>query len=50
MNGAGDVTRVPLVFLAHIAQLDLARAKQVLDLLGRGLGDALFDVREVVAI
>src|SRR5437773_1494403 len=45
-----DVAGIPLVFLANVAELDLARADQLLDLLGRGLGDALFDVGEVVAI
>src|SRR2546428_10047790 len=50
VDRARNVARVPLVLLANVAELNVARADQVLDLLGCRLVDALLDVGEEVAI
>src|SRR6266550_1359 len=50
VDRAGDVSRVPFVLLADVAELHVARADQVLDLLRRRFVDSLFDVGEEVAV
>src|SRR5438309_2253236 len=50
VDRAGNVASVPLVLFANVAELDVARANQVLNLLGCRLADALLDVGEEIAI
>src|SRR5207248_5649953 len=50
VDRAHDVSRVPFVLLADVAELHVTRTDQVLDLLRRRFVDSLFDVGEEVAI
>src|SRR2546428_1273452 len=50
VDRARNVARVPFVLLANVAELNVARADQVLDLLGCRLMDALLDIGEEIAI
>src|SRR6266850_1772962 len=50
VHRARNVTRVPLVLLAHIRELDVRGAQQIGDLLRGRFLDALLDLGEVVAI